>query len=95
MEATGGGSYLVSGTLTFATVPRVYKETSDLFAGTTLALTLDLGAVRHTDSAGLALLVEWMRQAKQKDKTITFQNIPPQMLAIAKVSGLDTVLPLA
>ena len=58
------------------------------------ALDIDLSHVERSDSAGLALLVECLRHARQSGKTIRFFNIPAQMLAIARVSGLDEVLPL-
>ncbi len=57
-------------------------------------LDIDLSHVERSDSAGLALLVEFLRQARQAGKTIRFFNIPAQMLAIARVSALDEVLPL-
>jgi phospholipid transport system transporter-binding protein len=50
--------------------------------------------VERSDSAGLALLVECLRQAHQSGKSLRFFNIPAQMLAIARVSSLDQVLPL-
>ena len=43
----------------------------------------------------LAILVEWYREAQQRDKSITFLNLPTQMYDIAKVSGLNEILPLA
>jgi phospholipid transport system transporter-binding protein len=57
-------------------------------------LDIDLSQVVRSDSAGLALLVECLRQARQVGKTVRFFNIPAQMLAIARVSSLDQVLPL-
>ncbi|OOZ40916.1 hypothetical protein BOW53_05890 [Solemya pervernicosa gill symbiont] len=57
-------------------------------------VTVDLREVEKADSAGLALLIDWMRQAKQHEHEIEYVNIPQQMMAIARVSGLDKVLPL-
>ena len=37
---------------------------------------------------------ECLRHARETGKTIRFFNIPAQMLAIARVSALDEVLPL-
>jgi len=50
--------------------------------------------VVRADSAGLALLVEWMRAARRAGRPLRYRAIPPQMLAIARVSSLDQVLPL-
>jgi len=57
-------------------------------------ITVDLADVERSDSAGVALLVQWMREVRSQGKSITYLNIPSQMLAIARVSSLDTVLPL-
>jgi len=86
-------TYLVSGELTLETANAVLSETKNLFNGAA-QMDIDLSRVTRADSAGLALLVTWMRQAKQTDKNIRFEHLPAQMLAIAKASGLDEFLPL-
>jgi phospholipid transport system transporter-binding protein len=85
--------YRVSGEMTLASAREVQAETRNLFAQAA-KMDIDLAHVTRADSAGLALLVSWMRQAKQAEKTISFQHVPSQMLAIAKASGLDEILPL-
>lgn len=95
LEPAGEGRFLLSGTLSFATVPAVWRESAGLFAADPPVLRIDLRGVERSDSAGLALLVEWMREARRHDREIRFVNIPAQMLAIARVSGLDQILPLA
>lgn len=89
------GRYLLSGELTFATVPDVYEQGHAMFAtpASTLMLSFTNSAAR-TDSAGLALLVEWLREAREHGKTLRFENIPAQLKALARVSGLERVLPL-
>lgn len=89
------GRYLLSGELTFATVPDVYEQGHAMFANPVSTLTLSFinGAAR-TDSAGLALLVEWLREAREHGKTLRFENIPAQLKDLARVSGLERVLPL-
>ncbi|MEO5702571.1 MAG: STAS domain-containing protein [Gammaproteobacteria bacterium] len=94
-ESCGEGCFILSGALTFATVPHVYAQGNAVFAESGGSLTLDLQGIKHTDSAGLALLLEWMRTAQHQDQHIHFKNIPAQMLSIARLSGLDTVLPLS
>jgi phospholipid transport system transporter-binding protein len=83
----------VSGELSFATVNTVLSQSKNVFAPVT-DLNIDLAAVTRSDSAGVALLVDWMRTAKDASKKIVFHNIPAQMLAIASASGLDELLPL-
>ncbi len=88
------GGFLLTGALTFETVPALWRQSVALFDNSD-SVTLDLHGITHTDSAGLALLIEWLRIARGKNRAIVFKNIPPQMMAIAKVSGLEQILPLS
>ena len=88
------GRLLLSGELDFTTVTRVNGEALKLLQDAD-SIRVDLQGIVRSDSAGLALLVEWMRAARRLGKPIQFLNIPHQMLAIARVSGLDEVLPLS
>ena len=83
----------VYGDLTFATVNGLLNSARPIFAPIA-SLNIDLANVSSSDSAGLALLIDWMRLAKQDNKNIVFHNIPVQMLAMAHASGLDELLPL-
>lgn len=89
----GRGRLAISGELSFATVPQLWQRWRSL-AGDRNALDIDLAGVRRSDSAGLALLIEGLRLARQTGQSIRFFNIPDQLLAIARVSGLEAVLPL-
>lgn len=84
-------SFVIEGELGFATVLDILPESSRLFNGGS-TITVDLSGVHRADSAGLALLIEWLGMAKQVDRKLKYHNIPEQILAIAKASGLDRVL---
>ena len=88
------GCFILSGTLTFKTVPVIWRQGLDLFSEAP-SLMLDLSAIKRSDSAGVALLVEWMRFARSHNKPISYINMPQQMLAIVRASSLDAILPLA
>lgn len=88
-----GNVVSLSGELSFSTVKQVLEESTTLFSPI-IDLDIDLSKVNRSDSAGLALLVHWMRVAKQENKKIVFHNIPSQMLAIADASGLNELLPI-
>lgn len=87
------GDIEVSGQLGFSEVSGVLKSSLTFFNGQE-DLLFDLGAVEKTDSAGLALLVEWVSMANKSAQNISFQRVPKQILDIARVSGLDEILPL-
>ena len=57
-------------------------------------LGVDLRDVTRADSAGLALLVEWLRESEHTGNEIVFTNVPDQLLSIARVCGLDEILSL-
>jgi len=93
IEDAGHGRYLLCGELSFATVPDLLREGDAVFNGQG-GVTLDLDQVSRADSAGLALLVEWVRRARARSVPLTICNMTPQLQAMAKVAGLDRVLPL-
>jgi phospholipid transport system transporter-binding protein len=88
----GKGRYVVGAPLRFDTVPAIWLATRDLFRGRA-SVTVDFRRVGEVDSAGLALLVEWMRAARREGAEVHFENIPRQMQAMARVSGLEGLLP--
>lgn len=92
IQSCGDGCFTLSGELGFATVGELLQNSQPLFRHVK-HLTLDLSAVTRTDSAGLALLIEWMRQARQHQQSIIFSHVPAQLQAVAKVVGLDVLLP--
>jgi phospholipid transport system transporter-binding protein len=89
----GQGRLRFHGDLGFASVAALRLQWPGISAGPA-TLEVDLSDVQRADSAGLALLVDCARRARQMGQSIRFFNIPAQMLAIARVSGLDEVLPL-
>lgn len=88
------GQFALTGVLSFQTVPVVWRQGLSMFNGGG-AVNLDLRGVSHSDSAGLVLLIEWMRHLRGQGREVCFNNVPPQMLAIARVSSLDKQLPLS
>lgn len=93
VKKRGQGRFSLGGILSFLTVPDLIAETETLFKESGDVL-VDLGEVIKSDSAGVALLVEWMNEAHRQDQDIQFLDIPSQMLGLVRVSGLDQVLPL-
>lgn len=94
IDPTPDGRVRVAGELGFATVTSALAGSEPLFGPGEGELIFDLGGVERADSAGLALLIEWMRRARRADRPVRFLNMPPQMLQIARAAGLDRVLPL-
>ncbi|MDH3871274.1 MAG: STAS domain-containing protein, partial [Gammaproteobacteria bacterium] len=69
IETAAEGRWRLSGELGFGTVSRMLKESRAGFldAGD---IEVDLSGVTRADSAGLALLIEWLRTAERADRPI-------------------------
>lgn len=93
LEQNDEGIVSVSGTLGFGLVADLLVSSKRFFVSQG-DLVFNLSGVEKADSAGLALLVEWMVMAERSGQAICFQEMPKQMLDIARVSGLDEILPI-
>jgi phospholipid transport system transporter-binding protein len=57
--------------------------------------TIDLGEVNDMDSALLAVLLAWVRDAQGREHALSFVNLPHSLLTIAQLYGVDRLLPTA
>lgn len=55
---------------------------------------IDLSDVERADSAGLAWLINAVRDAKQNGVSITLLNMPEKLHKLAKLSSADSFLPV-
>lgn len=55
-------------------------------------LSFDLGAVQQVDSAAVALLLAWQREAQSKGGRLALTNVPPALLNLASLYGVDSLL---
>lgn len=62
LEDRGGGKFALSGRMAFDTAGQILFDSEELFEEYT-RIEVDLSGVNHTDSAGLALLLEWITWA--------------------------------
>ncbi len=81
----------LKGMLTFKSVTTI-KQAIVRWLEKREGVTIGLSGVRYSDSSGLALLMEWLRYAKQQNKTLNFVDMPEQMRAIAQVTDLSNIL---
>ena len=90
----GDGRWLLQGELGFDTVPALLEHAGACKPGAG-PIRVDLTGVTRADSAGLALLIEWLRESERRGNRISFVNVPVQLMSIARISGLDDILPLS
>ena len=91
LEDAGNGTWKLMGDLGYATVSGLLQDTPPDFS-TGNDIQLDLSGVTRADSAGLALLIEWLKASRGAGRSMTFLHIPAQMQSIARVSGLADIL---
>jgi len=85
--------YAVRGKLTFATAGRALAAgTSALATSRGTAIEADLGGVEASDSAGLAVLIEWRAWARRNGRALRFANVPESLRAFARISELEALL---
>jgi phospholipid transport system transporter-binding protein len=91
IDRQGDSDFRISGDMTFETTRKLLNESKALFQDIE-DIKLDLAQVEHVDSAGLALLLEWITQAKQKGGKISLKDMPESLLAIARLCQVDSTL---
>jgi phospholipid transport system transporter-binding protein len=91
LKDMGAGRFSVHGSLTFETAADALEQSKATFSEYD-RLTVDLAEVSDADSAGLALLLEWINWARHYVREIRFENVPKQILAIARISEVTDLL---
>jgi len=85
-----GARMALSGPVTLANVAAVLEEgRRHLEDGVE---SVDLAGVTEMDSALLALLLAWMREAKSHNRSLTLANPPHALSTIARLYGVDSLL---
>jgi ABC-type transporter Mla MlaB component len=88
------GSLHVSGDLVFGTVAVLLHRGIGLLDRSDRHI-IDLSDVEHCDSAGLALLLEWLDYGRSKSFEVSFRGLPPGLLRIAGLSNATGLLSVA
>ncbi len=91
LEDLGDGHFRLSGEMTFGTAEKILQSSEEPFEHHT-QLEVDLSAVTASDSAGLALLLEWITWANHTVREIRFIDIPKRIRAIAEVTEVENLL---
>lgn len=88
----------ISGNVDFLTVPGLVRQSLSFFKEKFRAnkstehpamITVDLSQITSSNSAGLALMLEMVRNAQQNNIELLFDNLPDTMQTIAKAYGVE------
>lgn len=88
-----GRRITLSGPVTLANAARLLDEGRQHIAEG--ARTVDLAEVTELDSALLALLLAWLREARAAKRELLFANLPQALQTLARLYGVEELLPLA
>ena len=86
------GLIKISGELDFQSVAELLKSLPEMLVAN--SITVDMSAVTHSNSAALALMLECMKVAQQKNIKINYRKLPDQLQMIVKAYGVDEILPV-
>ena len=88
-----GKRMVVGGPVTLQNVARVLEEgRRQLEEG---VCTVDLSEVTEIDSSLLAAMLAWLRESRAQERDIGFTNLPESLQTLARLYGVDGLLPAA
>ena len=91
LQDLGEGRFALTGEMTFETAERNLLASEEPFEQHT-RIEVDLEGVTKADSAGLALLLEWITWANHTVREIRFLSMPERILAIARTTEVEQLL---
>ena len=93
LTGTTGGRLAAEGTLTFASARRARQLGLDAVHGAAQGrLEIDCSRIGASDSAGLAVLLDWLATAKAQGRSLRFTNLPQGLAALGRISEVNELL---
>lgn len=92
LEAQSPGLVRVSGDLGFEAAPAILEAGRQAFEGRS-EVSVDLGGLTDADSAGLAVLLQWIREAQREGRVIRFAHLPRRLRDLARIGGVAEFVP--
>jgi phospholipid transport system transporter-binding protein len=89
---TSAGQVVVTGPLTFQTVPPLVPEAAAWLQQGDGEIRVDLSGVSRADSAGVALLLDWWNTLHAAQRSLRYTNVPNQVETFIRINRLDSIL---
>jgi phospholipid transport system transporter-binding protein len=90
-ELKGAERAALTGVLDYGTVGALLAEGAAAIGSGRVAF-IDLQQVTAGDSAGLALLLEWLSVARAAQRSLRYENMPAQLQQLARLSEVEELL---
>ena len=84
---------VLKGGVTAANVIVIRKAGEDIISKFSIDGIIDLSSVSSASAVTLSLLLAWLRIAKSRNVSLVFRGMPDRLFDMARVSGLELVLP--
>jgi phospholipid transport system transporter-binding protein len=93
LTATAAGALSAQGQLTFATARRACELGVQTLTHTAGAkLEIDCQGITLSDSAGLAVLLEWLGVARRAGRSLRYTKLPEGLAVLAHISDVQELL---
>lgn len=94
LSAGADGRLAAVGPLTFATARQARLTGLALLAAPDAPqrLEIDCAGLGVTDSAGLAVMLDWLAAAKRAGRSLHFLGLPQDLAALARISDVEQLL---
>ena len=91
LSGAGPGRFELTGAIGFTDAARLLAEGDAAFASLQ-SVEVDLARITRADSAGLALLIEWLLSARAAGRALRYCNVPPAVASLAGISDVAELL---
>jgi phospholipid transport system transporter-binding protein len=93
ISEVASGRITVTGELTFASAREARQLGILVLEGSRAdRIVIDCAGVTRADSAGLAVLLDWLAWGRRKSRKMALENLPASLVAIARISEVDELL---
>ena len=93
LAPSGNGRFVAQGPLTFATARRAREQGLQCLASAAgRELEVDCGGITASDSAGLAVLLDWLGAMKRAGRALRYTHLPADLVALARISEVEELL---
>jgi len=93
VKTVAADEFAVSGELSFATAALAHAAGCALLKrGAAPEIRVDCSAIDGADSAGLAVLLDWLATASRNGVTLRFLALPVPLQQLARIGGVSELL---
>jgi phospholipid transport system transporter-binding protein len=93
LVASENGRFTARGMLTFATARQAREQgLRSLASAAGRELEVDCAGITASDSAGLAVLLDWLGATKRAGRALRYTQLPGGLLALARISEVEELL---